>query len=153
MVGRLGRAGLLEPQPEGLLELITLRDDQLRGYRVQDDSMAPVFRPGQIALVLAAAQRGAAGGRSAATRWSSSATAAPPAPADAERGPDRFDLAAYNAPLLPMVAVSEARSIVGTLWPDAWREAEPAQIRQSAYPLRLMRNSRFVWKFKRSRVF
>ena len=52
-VGRLGAAGMLEPQPEGPLELLSLRDQQLRGYRVQDDSMAPVFRPRQIALVLA----------------------------------------------------------------------------------------------------
>ena len=53
VLGRLGHAGLLEPQPEGRLDLISLRDEQLRGYRVQDDSMAPVFRPRQIALVLA----------------------------------------------------------------------------------------------------
>lgn len=123
VLGRLGHAGLLEPQPEGLLELITLRDDQLRGYRVQDDSMAPVFRPRQIALVLAAASEEPsqqigrdtlvelADGRCLLRRLMPSVA------------PERFDLAAYNAPLLPMVAVSAARSIVGILWPDAWRDA------------------------------
>jgi transcriptional regulator with XRE-family HTH domain len=126
VIGRLGHAGLLEPQPEGLLELITLRDDRLRGYRVQDDSMAPVFRPRQIVLVLAAAgddpgqQLGRdalvelADGRCLLRRLMPSAL------------PDRFDLAAYNAPLLPMVAITSARSIVGTLWPNAWREASGA---------------------------
>jgi transcriptional regulator with XRE-family HTH domain len=123
VLGRLGQAGLLEAQPEGLLELITLRDDQLRGYRVQDDSMAPVFRPRQIALVLPVVteepgrQVGRdtlvelADGRCLLRRLMPSAM------------PDRFDLAAYNAPPLPMVAVSSARSIVGVLWPEAWRDA------------------------------
>ena len=36
--------------------------------------------------------------------------------------PTRFDLVAYNAPLLPSVAVRSARSIAGVLWPEAWRE-------------------------------
>ena len=123
VAGRLGHAGLLEPQPEGLLELIALRDDQMRAFRVQDDSMAPVFRPRQIALVLASATEAPsrqigrdalvelADGRCLLRRLMPSAA------------PDRFDLAAYNAPLLPMVAVNTARSIVGILWPDAWREA------------------------------
>ena len=57
-----GSAGSAPPgcssrSAEGPLELLSLRDEQLRGYRVQDDSMAPVFRPGQIALVLAAPAR------------------------------------------------------------------------------------------------
>ena len=55
VAGRLGAAGMLEPQADGSLEMLSLRDQQLRGYRVQDDTMAPVFRPGQIALVLAGA--------------------------------------------------------------------------------------------------
>lgn len=135
VLGRLGHAGLLEPQPEGRLDLISLRDEQLRGYRVQDDSMAPVFRPLQIALVLATTteQPGQllgrdtlvelADGRCLLRRLMPSAA------------PDRFDLAAYNAPLLPMVLVSAARSIVGILWPDAWRDAtgaDPAKRRTLA---------------------
>ena len=67
--------------------------------------------------------------------------------------PDRFDLAAYNAPLLPMVAVSTARSIVGVLWPDAWREASGEPIRVSAEPLRLMRNSRLSGSLKDPEYF
>ena len=61
VVGRIGRAGLLEAAAEPTLELVQLRDQQLRGYRVRDDSMAPVFRPGQLALTLAGAGGGAGG--------------------------------------------------------------------------------------------
>jgi transcriptional regulator with XRE-family HTH domain len=122
VAGRLGPAGLLEAQPEDLLELVMLRDDQMRGYRVLDDSMAPVFRPRQIVLVLATAAEAPgqllgrdalvelADGRCLLRRLMPSAM------------PDRYDLAAYNAPLLPMVAVSVARSIAGVLWPAAWRD-------------------------------
>lgn len=123
VVGRLGRVGMLETEPDGLMELVRLRDAQLRGYRVLDDSMAPVFRPGQIALVLEVATHGpdqAIGrdalvelvdGRSLLRRLMPSAEA------------ERYDLAAYNAPPLPMVAVRSARSIAGVLWPEAWHEA------------------------------
>jgi hypothetical protein len=41
--------------------------------------------------------------------------------------PERVDLAAYNAPVLPMVAAREARSIVGALWPEAWRDPRQAR--------------------------
>ena len=101
-----------------------LRDQQLVGYRVLDDSMAPVFRPRQIVLALATAAdepeaivgRDAlveiADGRTLLRRLFPSAT------------PGRYDLAAYNAPALPMVGVRVARSIAGVLWPDALREID-----------------------------
>jgi transcriptional regulator with XRE-family HTH domain len=122
VVGSIGRAGLLEPAPEPMLELVRLRDRQLVGYRVLDDSMAPVFRPRQIVLALATAEdepdaiigRDAlveiADGRTLLRRLFPSAS------------PGRYDLAAYNAPALPMVGVRAARSIAGVLWPDALRE-------------------------------
>ena len=50
VAGRLGAAGMLELQAEGAVETLSLRDQQWRGYRIEDDSMAPVFRPGQVAL-------------------------------------------------------------------------------------------------------
>jgi transcriptional regulator with XRE-family HTH domain len=122
VLGRFGQAGILEPDLDGIMELVSLRDGQLRGYRVLDDSMAPVFRPGQLALVPAAALGGIdillgrdalvdlADGRSLLRRLMPSVE------------PTRFDLVAYNAPPLPSVAVRSARSIVGVLWPEAWRE-------------------------------
>jgi transcriptional regulator with XRE-family HTH domain len=124
VVGRIGRAGLLEPTPEPMLELVRLRDQQMVGYRVLDDSMAPVFRPRQIVLALATAEeepdaivgRDAlveiADGRTLLRRLFPSAT------------PSHYDLAAYNAPALPMVGVRAARSIAGVLWPDALRESD-----------------------------
>lgn len=122
VAGRLGAAGMLEPQAEGAVETLSLRDQQWRGYRIEDDSMAPVFRPGQVALVLAGAGAEPAAllghdalveladGRVLLRRLLPSSDAA------------RYDLAAYNAPTLPMVAVREARSIAGLLWPAAWRD-------------------------------
>ncbi|MGE3295265.1 MAG: helix-turn-helix domain-containing protein [Geminicoccaceae bacterium] len=124
VVGRIGRAGLLETMPEPMLELVRLRDQQMLGYRVLDDSMAPVFRPRQIVLALAGPEgdpdaivgRDAlvelADGRTLLRRLFPSAT------------PGRYDLAAYNAPALPLVGVRSARSIAGVLWPDALRETE-----------------------------
>jgi transcriptional regulator with XRE-family HTH domain len=122
VVGRLGRGGLLELPTEASLELVSLREDQLHGYRLLDDGMAPVFRPGQIVLTLAAAVQAPArqlgrdvlaeleDGRVLLRRLMPSADAA------------RFDLAAYNAPHLPMVALRSARPVIGALWPEAWSE-------------------------------
>ena len=126
VVGRIGRAGLLEASSEPTMELVQLRDQQLRGYRVRDDSMAPVFRPGQLALTLSGG-----GGAPAALLGRDALVELPDGRALLRRllpssDPDRWDLAAYNAPLLPMVAVQEARSIVGILWPEAWRETDAA---------------------------
>ena len=72
VVGRIGRAGLLEAANEPTMELVQLRDQQLRGYRVRDDSMAPVFRPGQLALTLSRQPAGRRQRCWGATRWSSS---------------------------------------------------------------------------------
>lgn len=122
VVGRIGRAGLLEPAAEPTMELVQLRDQQLRGFRVRDDSMAPVFRPGQLALALSGAGEAPAPllGRDALVELLDGRVLLRRLLPSSD--PDRFDLAAYNAPLLPMVVVQEARSIVGILWPEAWRE-------------------------------
>jgi transcriptional regulator with XRE-family HTH domain len=122
VVGRIGRAGLLEAASEPTMELVRLRDQQLRGYRMRDDSMAPVLRPGQIALALAGASEPPASllGRDALVELQDGRVLLRRLLPSSD--PDRFDLAAYNAPPLLMVAVQEARSIVGILWPEAWRE-------------------------------
>jgi transcriptional regulator with XRE-family HTH domain len=122
VVGRIGRAGLLEAAPEPTMELVQLRDQQLRGYRIRDDCMAPVFRPGQLALTLAGDGEPPASllGRDALIELLDGRILLRRLLPSGD--PERYDLAAYNAPSLPMVAVREARSIVGTLWPQAWRE-------------------------------
>lgn len=124
VVGRIGHAGLLEPASESMLELVRLRDQHMLGYRVLDDSMAPVFRPGQIVLALAAAEGEpeAIVGRDALIELGDGRTFLRRLFPSATSG--RYDLAAYNAPLLPMVGVRVARSIVGVLWPDALRDTD-----------------------------
>lgn len=119
VAGRIGAMGMMElPLGEGEAPL-TLRDEQILAFRVADDSMAPVLRPGQMALVgtLETAPADLLGrdalvelvdGRSLLRRLSPGAE------------PGRFDLAAYNAPTLVGVAVNAARPLLGVLWPEAW---------------------------------
>jgi transcriptional regulator with XRE-family HTH domain len=123
VVGAVGRMGLLEEPVEPAVDLIRLRDEQLQGYRVGDDSMAPVFRPRQIALVLRASDGEPAAqlGRDALVELADGRTILRRLLPSAQA--DRYDLAAYNAPLLSAVAVRRARSIVGLLWPESCRDA------------------------------
>ena len=121
VAGKVGGAGLLEPDAGA--GLVSLRDSQLVGYRLLDDSMAPVFRPGQLLLALGTAVDEPAAllgrdvlaelddGRLLLRRLMPGVT------------PGRFDLAAYNAPPLPSVSISAARVVVGALSPEAWSEA------------------------------
>ena len=140
VVGRLGRAGLLEPQQDGALELLSLRDEELRGYRVLDDSMAPVFRPQQVVLALAGGDSDPAPqiGRDALVELADGRVLLRRLLPGSD--PQRYDLAAYNAPTLPMVAVRKARSIVGVLWPTAWR---PAAVKDIAKRLSLEVDEKF----------
>jgi transcriptional regulator with XRE-family HTH domain len=118
LAGRLGPLCLLDGQADEGGAQLTLKDDQLLGFRVGDDSMAPVFRPGQVALVgtqepAVADQLGRdvlaelADGRVLLRRLLPSAD------------PGRHDLAAYNAPTLVGAAVRAARPVLGALWPEA----------------------------------
>ena len=118
VAGSISSMGLVEQHGGESEPPLSVRDDQLMAFRVGDDSMAPVVRPGQIALVGAlewppAEQLGRdvlaelVDGRSLLRR-----------PAiGAERS--RYDLAAYNAPTLVGVEVSTVRPLLGVLWPDA----------------------------------
>ena len=128
VAGRVGMLGLLEVPADEAEELLTLRDDQLVAFRIGDDSMAPVFRPGQIALVgmlevAAAEQVGRdvlvelADGRTMLRRLAPSAA------------PDRYDLAAYNAPTLIGASVLAARPVLGVLWPGACAGAGEGELR------------------------
>lgn len=118
LAGTLGAMGLLEPDSGRSGAALTLKDEQLLGFLVRDDSMAPVLRPGQVALAAAAGRPPAdALGRDALVDLVDGRRLlrrlAPGA--DAER----FDLAAYNAPTLPGVAVEAVRPVLAVLWPEA----------------------------------
>lgn len=121
VLGDIGRAGLVEPAPEASPEVVQLRDQQLRAYRVRDDSMAPVFRPGQIALILGdqAPHPASILGRDALVQLVDGRVFLRRLLPSSD--PTRFDLAAYNAPVLPLVVVQEARPVVGSLSGEAWR--------------------------------
>ncbi len=119
LAGTLGAMGLLEPETDRDRAIaLTLKDEQLLAFLVRDDSMAPVLRPGQLALAAAAGRPpdGELGrdalvdrvdGRRLLRRLGPSAD------------PERFDLAAYNAPALPGVAVSAVRPVLGVLSQEA----------------------------------
>ena len=119
LAGTLGAMGLLEPETDRDRAIaLTLKDEQLLAFLVRDDSMAPVLRPGQLALATAAGRPpdGELGrdalvdlvdGRRLLRRLGPSAD------------PERFDLAAYNAPALPGVAVSAVRPVLGVLSQEA----------------------------------
>ena len=121
VAGRFGGGGLLENEPQ--TGLVSLRDSQLMGYRMDDDSMAPVLRPGQLLLALgaAAAEPGDLLGRDTLIELTDGRLLVRRLMPAVERG--RFDLVAYNAPALPSVAVRHARLVVGALWPEAWSES------------------------------
>jgi len=119
LAGRLGALGLLDGQSaeEGGAQL-TLMDDQMLGFRVGDDSMAPVFRPGQIVLV--GAGEGAVAdqiGRDALAELADGRVLLRRLAPSAD--PGRHDLAAYNAPTLVGAVVRAARPVLGALWPEA----------------------------------
>lgn len=119
LVGRIGPGGLAEPAELGTL---ALKDDQLLGWRVDDETMLPAYRPGQVALVLAAAEPRleALLGRDALVEL-----------ADGRRllrrllpgaRPELFDLAAWNAPTLLGASLASARRVVGAVAGEAFAE-------------------------------
>lgn len=122
LVGRIGPGGLAEPAELGTL---ALKDDQLLGWRVDDETMLPAYRPGQVALVLAAAEPRleALLGRDALVEL-----------ADGRRllrrllpgaRPELFDLAAWNAPTLLGASLASARRVVGAVAGEAFAEGGP----------------------------
>lgn len=117
VVGRIGGAGLLDADAAG--GVLSLRDTQLVGYRLDDDSMAPVYRPGQLVLVFAAAgdEPKHLLGRDVLAELEDGRLLLRRLMPGAE--PRRFDLAGYNAPPLLSVAVRSARLVAGALAPEA----------------------------------
>jgi transcriptional regulator with XRE-family HTH domain len=125
VVGRLGRAALLEAEAEPAVELLQLRDEQLRGYRLLDDSMAPVFRAGQVVLTpaMAGLEPGRLLGRDVLAELADGRTLLRRLLPAAD--PARFDLAAYQTSTLAGVVVKRALPVVGALWPEAWGGSVP----------------------------
>lgn len=96
-----------------------LRADAALGYQVEDDSMAPVYRPGQIVLVARAATEPwtALIGRDAVVRLDDGRELLRrilPGPS-----PERALLQAYAAPALVGVAIVSARAVLGVLSAEA----------------------------------
>lgn len=117
LVGRIGPGGLAEPAELGTL---ALKDDQLAGWQVADETMLPAYRPGQVVLVVAAAERrledllgrdvlaDLADGRRLLRRLLPAAR------------PEVFDLAAWNGPTLVGASVAAARRVVGAAAAEAF---------------------------------
>ncbi|MCS6778484.1 MAG: helix-turn-helix domain-containing protein [Geminicoccaceae bacterium] len=116
LAGRIGPGGLAEPAELGTA---SLRDDQLIGWRVEDETMAPAYRTGQVLLVLATAETRLdellgrdvvaelADGRNLLRRLLPGAR------------PEVFDLAAWNAPTLAGASLVAARRVVGVVAAEA----------------------------------
>ncbi len=121
VVGRIAGAGLLEAETEGG-GILHLRDSQLVGYRLSDDSMAPVYRPGQLVLAFAAAgdEPRRLLGRDVLAELGDGRLLFRRLMPGTE--PQRFDLAGYNAPPLLAVVVRSARLVAGALSPEASTE-------------------------------
>lgn len=117
VIGRIGGAGLLDADPAG--GMVSLRETQLVGYRLDDDSMTPVYRPGQLILVFAAAGGEPVRllGRDVLAELEDGRQLLRRLMPGAETR--RFDLAGYNAPPLLSVAVRSARLVAGVLAAEA----------------------------------
>ena len=114
VIGTLGPGGLVATG-RGAHPAVALRSEQLLALAIEDDTMAPVYRPGWVALLAGQESERPeqflgrdvlaelADGRLLLRRL---------LPATRE---DRFDLAAYGGPLLQAVAVARVRPAVGCI--------------------------------------
>jgi transcriptional regulator with XRE-family HTH domain len=119
VIGRVGPGGLLFPLLEPAAPGPKLAEERLEALCIEDDSMAPVIRPGQLAIV-------AAGVGTDPCLWLGREVAAQLAdgrqllrrlaPAALK---DRFDLAALAGPTLQNVELTSARPVIAVLWPEA----------------------------------
>jgi transcriptional regulator with XRE-family HTH domain len=119
VVGRVAAAGLVAM--EDTLLPVGLQDGRLVALRIEDECMAPTFRPGQLILI-------------GMTQHEPSSCLGRDSLAELEDGrqllrrllpaasPGRFDLAAYNAPIINAVSVRAARPVLGALWGEAFAD-------------------------------
>lgn len=119
VAGAVGAAGLVDKSMPDLEEPVLLGDEQILAYRLGDDSMAPVYRPSQLVLVgrVAVEEVETMIGRDVLAQLSDGRLMLRRLFPGVDSS--RFDLAAYNAPLLPGVAVEAVQPVVGALWPAA----------------------------------
>lgn len=120
VIGQIGPGGVLarEESTRGP-RIAALATARLAAVLVEDDTMAPVLRSGQIALVAAAAEANAdrlLGREVLAELEDGRALLRRLLPA-AELG--AYDLAAHAAPTLRGVRLARARALLGVLWPAA----------------------------------
>lgn len=118
VVGRVRPGGEIDLTPVAGAPR-AMRGDALTGYVVDDDSMAPVFRSGQIVLVARAATEPwtALIGRDAVVQLDDGRELLRrilPGP-----NAERAILQAYAAPALVGVAIASARGVLGVLAADA----------------------------------
>jgi transcriptional regulator with XRE-family HTH domain len=120
LAGRVGSGGLLVDVTEEDQPLLALREESLALWRVVDDSMAPVYRPGDylVAEVLELAPQMLEFGREALVQLADGRVLLRRLFPGAQ--PGRFDLAAWNAPTLAGVEVRLIRRVVGSLRREAF---------------------------------
>jgi len=124
VAGAIGAAGLVDKSIPELEEPVLLGDEQILAYRLDDDSMAPVYRRSQLVLVarLPIEEVETLVGRDVLAQLRDGRIMLRRLFPGVDSS--RFDLAAYNAPLLPAVAVERAQPVVGALWPAALAATE-----------------------------
>lgn len=115
LAGRIGSGGVLLAVAQEDPSLLELREDSLALWRVEDDTMAPVFRPGDylVAELLVLSPQMLEFGREALVQLADGRVLLRRPFPGAQ--PGRFDLAAWNAPTLANVEVHGIRRVVGSL--------------------------------------
>ena len=128
LVGRVGPGGILGGENEReAAPRFQLHAERLAAVAIADDSMAPVLRAGQVALVPAGpgTDPTALLGRDVLARLDDARVLLRRLLPSADR--DSFDLAAYAAPTLRRVRVLDARPVVGVVWPVVAEGTEPVE--------------------------
>ncbi len=120
IMGRVGEGGLLLSGPPEGRESLRLRYEVLLAYRVEGDAMIPVYPPGSILLAARGEAADAAEllGRDALVELEDGRVLLRRLLPAAR--PDRFDLGAYNAPVLREARVARAWAVLGQLRQEAF---------------------------------
>ncbi len=114
VIGALGPGGLVTAR-HGSHPVVAVRSEQLLAVEIEDDSMAPVYRPGWVALVIAqeTGRPEQLLGRDVLAELADGRLLLRRLLPGAHE--ERFDLAAYNGPVLAGVNVARARLAIGCL--------------------------------------
>lgn len=118
VIGRAGIAGTVARPPAERSGHVRLADERLGAVPIEDDTMAPILRAGQLALVaIAAVAPSLCLGREALVELADGRRLVRRLLPAAE--PDRFDLACPAGPTLRGALVVAAQPVLGALWPEA----------------------------------